>query len=119
MGDLLWSQASDDEHGVSYFSSLSVNPQGQLYLSLNQRQIFATINEEVLTLGRTYGSTSSIGGMQPSVASDVASSTESYQVNLIHYSTQEGFTHTKYHSKDVASSTSFRGQEETETLKDI
>ena len=121
MDDLLRLQASNDEHSASYFSSLSINPQGQLCLSLNRHLILATIIEEVITLGRTYGSTSSIGGMQPSVASDVASSTEHNQVNLIHYSivTQESFTHTahsKYHSKDALSSTSFKDQEQTETL---
>ena len=116
MGNLLWSQASDDEHGVSYFSSLSINPQGQLCLSLNRRMIFATIIEEVLTLGRTYGSIN-ISRTSSSVTSDVASSTKYCRVNLVHYSAQEGFIPTaqsKYHSKDV-SSTSFRDLEQTET----
>ena len=116
MDDLLRSQASNDEHSASYFSSLSVNPQGQLCLSLNRQLIFATSIKEVLTLGRTYGS--SISGTLSSVASNVASSAKHCRISLIYYSAQEGFTHishSRYHSKDVLSSTSFRDQEQTET----
>ena len=116
MDDLLRSQVSNEHSASRYFSSLSINPQGQLCLSLNRRLLFATSIEEVLTLGRTYGS--SISGTPSSVASNVASSAKLYRINLIRYSTQEGFTHishSRYHSKDVVSSTSFRGQEQTET----
>ena len=114
MDDLLRSQVSN-EHSASYFSSLSINPQGQLCLSLNRRLLFATSIEEVLTLGCTYGS--SIIGTPLSVASDVTSA-KHCQFSLIHYSAQEGFTHTPhsgYHSKEVVSSNAFSNQKQTET----
>ena len=106
--ELLESQTSDDE--CSCFSSLSVNSQGQLCLSLNRPLVFATNIEEVITLGPDYGNNSS--RISPIAGDDT--STKCYQFNLIHHSTQRGsFTCTQHSGEDVMSSTSLRIGAET------
>ena len=103
--ELLESQASDDER--SYFSSLSVNPQGQLCLSLNRPLVFATNIEEVLTLGPSYGSNSR-------GASSVAGEDTCTKRYLIYHSTQGDLTHGAYtEHKDVMSTKSSRKGPET------
>ena len=91
----------DDEQ--SYFASISINPQGQLCLSLNRPLIFATSIDEVLTLGPTYG-TGNRERSSTAAEDGVTTSSSPTTFHLLHYSTQEGSTLNRLHSLDAPSS---------------
>ena len=65
----------------SYFSALSINPRGQLCLSLNRPSVFATTINQVLNLGPAYGHDS----VSP-MASDSSQCGQCGCITLVHHS---------------------------------
>ena len=72
-----------DEEGPALFTALSVNPQGQLCLTLNRTRVMAMTIDHVITQGPTYGRSNAASSVIEIDVSDW--STERCCVTLIHY----------------------------------
>lgn len=79
MDHLLSSQGIDDDQ--RYFSSLSVNPQGQLCLTLNRPLVIAMTIDEVINQGTAYGCRNVSSVAETSL---IPSTTEKQQILLVH-----------------------------------
>ena len=79
MDHLLSSQGIDDDQ--RYSSSLSVNPQGQLCLTLNRPLVIAMTIDEVINQGTAYGHRNTSPVAETSL---LPSTTDKQQILLVH-----------------------------------